>query len=152
MRRLLLAFALLAASCNYDVPISGTPSRHVEPRLIGAWTATGDDGKAEHMTVREWDADHYAVQYDGDVFRAFHTDVAGLPLISVQDLNGSSRKYLYVTWRLSEDGKKLTLRAVTTDVVPESTRDSASVVKLIEKNRDNPRLFNEGAVYTRSTT
>lgn len=148
-RSLLLAIALLAASCIYDVPISPTPSRHIEPRLIGLWTAKGDDGTVEHMTVREWDADHYAVQYDGAVYRAFHTDVAGLPLLSVQDLNTASRKYLYATWSLSSDGQRLKLRAVRTEVVPETMRDSAAIAKLIEKNRDNPELFNEGAVYTR---
>ena len=31
----------------------------------------------------------------------------------------------------------------------ESTPDAATAVKLIEKNRDNPKLFNEGAVFKR---
>ena len=146
-RLLFLAIALLAAACNYDFPLSTKPSRPIESRLLGEWTAMNDDGKPEHMTVRQWDADHYVVEYDSDVYRAFHTDVAGLPILSIQDLKGSERKYLYITWRF--EAGNLRLRAMRTEVVPESTPDAATAVKLIEKNRDNPQLFNEGAVFKR---
>jgi hypothetical protein len=148
-RFLALVIALLPLACNYDAPIAATPSRNIEPRLIGAWTAKGDDDKPEHMTIRQYDVDHYAVLYDGELYRAYHTEVAGLPLISVQNLNDSERKYLFVSWSLSSDGSRLTLHAMSTDVVPESAKDSATIVKLIEKNRDNPKLFGEAAEFTR---
>jgi len=146
MRRriLALAIALLPLACTYDVPISPTPSRAIEPKLLGSWTA-----KADHMTIRQYDADHYIVLYNRELYRAYHTDVAGLPLLSVQNLNDRERKYLFVTWRLTSDGSWLTLRAVSTDVVPDSTKDSAAITQLIEKNRDNPKLFGESADYKR---
>ena len=57
------------------------------------------------MRVRRLDDSTYVVYYDGDLFRAYHSDVAEMPLVSVQDLNSSDRGYAYVVWKLSSDGK-----------------------------------------------
>ncbi len=57
--------------------------------------------------------------------------------------NSSDRKYAYVIWKLSGDGKNLRLRNVNDKVVPKETRDSATVVALLTKNAGNPELFGE---------
>ena len=57
------------------------------------------DGK-ENMRVRRLDDNTYVVYYDGDLFRAYHSDVAETPFASVQDLNSSDRKYAYVICKL----------------------------------------------------
>jgi hypothetical protein len=44
---------------------------------------------------------------------------------------------------LSDDGRNLRLRNVNDKVVPNETRDSASVVALVTKNTSNPELFCE---------
>ena len=101
------------------------------------------DGK-ENMRVRRLDDSTYVVYYDGDLFRAYHSDVAETPFATVQDLNSSDRKYAYVIWKLSDDGKNLRLRSVNDKVVPKETRDSATVVALLTKNASNPELLVEG--------
>ena len=95
------------------------------------------------MKVRRLDDNTYVVYYDGDLFRAYHSDVAETPFATVQDLNSSDRKYAYVIWKLSDDGKSLRLRSVNDKVVPKETNDSASIVALLTKNADNPELFGE---------
>ena len=85
----------------------------------------------------------YVVYYDGDLFRAYHSDVAEMPFASVQDLNSDDRKYAYVVWKLSDDGKCLTLRNVSDNVIPKETRDSATVAALLTKNARNPELLAE---------
>jgi len=100
------------------------------------------DGK-ENMRVRRLEDSTYVVYYDGDLFRAYHSDIAETPFATVQDLNSSDRKYAYVIWKLSDDGKSLRLRSVNDKVVPKETRDSASVVALLTKNARNPELFGE---------
>jgi hypothetical protein len=112
----------------------------VEERLLGGWTSL--DGK-EQMKLRRLDENTYVVYYDGDLFRAYHSDVAGTPFATVQDLNSNERKYAYVVWNVSDDGKNLMLRSVNDKVVPKETRDSASVVALLTKNASNPELFGE---------
>jgi hypothetical protein len=112
----------------------------VQERLLGDWTS--DDGK-EKLKLRSLDDSIYIVYYDGDLFRAYHSDVAETPFATVQDLNSSDRKYAYVVWKLSDDGKNLRLRNVNDKVVSKDTRDSASIVTLLTKNARNPELFGE---------
>ena len=95
------------------------------------------------MKVRALDDSTYVVYYDGDLFRAYHSDVGEIPFATVQDLNSSDRKYAYVIWKLSDDGKNVRLRSVNDNVVPKETKDSADVVALLTKNARNPELFGE---------
>ena len=122
LRGLALAICLCAlafTACQYDVPITSGPTRNVEQRLLGDWISL--DGK-ENMKVRRLDDSVYIVYYDGDLFRAYHSDVAETPFATVQDLNSSDRKYAYVIWKLSDDGKNLRLRSVNDKVVPRKPR------------------------------
>lgn len=144
-RRLALAVGvcldlLLLGACQYEVPITPTPTRNVDQRLLGDWLSA--DGK-ENMKVRRLDDSVYIVYYDGDLFRAYHSDVAKTPFVSVQDINSHDRKYAYVVWKLSDDGRHLRLRNVSDKVIPKETRDSATVVALLTKNARNPELFGE---------
>jgi hypothetical protein len=136
-----IGFGSLAfTSCNYDVPITSGPTRNVEQRLLGDWISL--DGK-ENMKVRPLDDSTYVVYYDGDLFRAYHSDVAETPFATAQDLNSTDRKYAYVIWKLSDDGKNLRVRNINDKVVPKETKDSASVVAFLTENARNPELFGE---------
>jgi hypothetical protein len=131
---------LAFTSCNYDIPITLAPTRNIDQRLLGDWVSL--DSK-ENMKVRRLDDSTYVVYFDGDLFRAHHSDVAETPFATVQDLNSSDRKYAYVICKLSDDGKTLRLRSVNDKVVPKETKDSATVVALLTKNARNPELFGE---------
>jgi len=132
--------SLAFTSCNYEVPVTSAPTRKVQEQLLGDWTS--DDGK-EKLKLRSLDDSVYIVYYDGDLFRAYHSDVAETPFATVQDLNSSDRKYAYVIWKLSDDGKFLTLRSVNDKVVPKETKDSATIAALLTKNASNSDLFGE---------
>lgn len=112
----------------------------MQEQLLGDWTSA--DG-TEKLKLRSLDDSIYIVYYDGDLFRAYHSDAAGTPFATVQDLNSSDRKYAYVVWKLSDDGKNLRLRNVNDKVVPKETKDSAAVVALLTKNAGNAELFGE---------
>jgi hypothetical protein len=118
----------------------------VQERLLGDWTSA--DGK-EKMKVRKLDDSLYIVYYDGDLFRAYHSDVAEMPFASVQDLDSNDRKYAYVVWKLSDDGKRLSLRNVNRKVIPNETRESATVAALLTKNARNPEVFGGAIEFTR---
>jgi len=132
--------SLVFTACQYDVPITSNPTRKVQERLLGDWTSI--DGK-EKLKLRSLDDSVYIVYYDGDLFRAYHSDVAETPFATVQDLNSSDRKYAYVVWKLSDDGKSLRLRNVNDKIVPKESKDSAAVAMLLEKNARNPDLLGE---------
>jgi hypothetical protein len=112
----------------------------VQEQLLGNWISL--DGK-ENMRVRRLDDSTYVAYYDGDLFRAYHSDVAETPFVSVHDLNSNDRKYAYVVWKLSDDGKRLSLRSVSNKVIPKETKDSATVAALLTKNARNPQLCGE---------
>ena len=118
----------------------------MQERLLGDWTS--DDGK-EKLKLRKLDDSVYIVYYDGDLFRAYHSDVAETPFASVQDINSNDRKYAFVVWKLSDDGKRLSLRNVSDKVIPKKTRDSATVVALLETNAHNPDLLGEEIEFRR---
>jgi hypothetical protein len=141
-RRLVLGVVvcLCIGACEYEVPITSSPTRNVQEELLGNWVSM--DGK-ENMRVRRLDDSTYIVYYDGDLFRAYHSDVAETPFASVQDLNSNDGKYPYVVWKLSDDDKHLSLRNVNRKVIPKETRDSATVAALLTKNMRNPELFGE---------
>src|SRR5437762_7916957 len=142
-RGLGVAFCLCTlafSACQYEVPITSGPTQKVQERLLGDWTSA--DGK-EKLKLRKLDDSVYIVYYDGDLFRAYHSDVAEAPFATVQDLNSSDRKYAYVIWKLSDNGKNLRLRSVNDKVVPKETKDSATIVALLTKNARNPELFSE---------
>ena len=128
------------AACQYDIPITSAPTRKVQEQLLGNWRSS--DGK-EELKLRRLDDSVYVVYYDGDLFRACHSDVSYTPFATVQDLNSNDRKYAYMVWKLSDDGKHLGLRAVSDKVIPKETKDSATVAALLTKNLRNPELFGE---------
>ena len=132
--------SLAFTACQYDVPITPAPTQRVQERLLGNWTSA--DGK-EKLKLRSLDDSIYIVYYDGDLFRAYHSDVGETPFVTVQDLNSTDRKYAYVIWKLSDDGKNLTLRSVNDKVVPKEIKDSATAIALLTKNASNPELFGE---------
>jgi hypothetical protein len=131
---------LVLAACQYEAPITSSPTRKVQEQLLGNWIS--NDGK-ENMRVRQLDDSTYVVDYDGDLFRAYHSDLAETPFASVQDLNSNDRKYAYVIWKLSDDGKRLTLGSINNKIIPKETKDSAAVAALLIKNARNPGLFGE---------
>jgi hypothetical protein len=131
---------LAFAACQYDAPITATPTRKVQEQLLGDWKSS--DGK-EDLKLRKLEDNIYIVYYDGDLFRAYHSDVADTPFATVQDLNSSDRKYAYMVWKLSDDGKHLKLRNVSDKVISKETKDSAAVVALLTKNVRNPELLGE---------
>jgi hypothetical protein len=131
---------LAFTGCQYEVPITQSPTHKVEQRLLGDWISL--DGK-ENLEVRRLDDSTYVVYYDGDLFRAYHSDVGDTPFVSVQDLNSNDRKYAYIIWKLSDDGKSLRLRNVNDKVISKETKESAKMVALLTKNAGNPELFGE---------
>jgi hypothetical protein len=136
-----ICFCCLAfAACQYEVPITPAPTRKVQEQLLGNWRSS--DGK-EELKLRKLDDGVYIVYYDGDLFRAYHSDIAETPFATVQDLNSTDRKYAYMVWKLSDDGTHLRLRNVSEKVISKDTKDSATVVALLSKNVRNPELLGE---------
>jgi hypothetical protein len=64
------------------------PTRKVQEQQLGDWTS--DDGK-ERLKLRKLDNSIYIVYYDGDLFRAYHSDVAETSFATVLHLIARSQ-------------------------------------------------------------
>jgi hypothetical protein len=125
--------------CLYDFPITSQATRKVDARLLGSWTSK--DGK-EKMKVVKLDDSNYIILSDGELYRAYHSDLADTPFVSVQKLEADKPQYAYWAWKLSDDGT-LSLRNVNDKLIPDDTKDSATMRKLLKKNLQNPALFGD---------
>ena len=150
-----LICTLLLSACDYDVPITVHPTRAIDERLLGDWWIWTAE-RVEHLKIRRFDSSNYVIShgdqdpYQRDFYRAHHSDIPGLSLVSVQRIEDEGDgKYCYFAWELSDDGKRLTLKRINTDVIPKNTEAAATIVQLIESNRENPQLFSDSAVYSR---
>lgn len=129
---------LTLSGCEYDVPLTAKPTRSIAQQLIGDWRS--QDGK-DLMKVRELDDTSYAVSYNGDLYRAHHSEFAGQPWVSVLHLDPKNRKYSLLTWTLTDDARGLKLRVVSSKVLSTKLADSAALQRELEKNRRHPALF-----------
>jgi hypothetical protein len=146
----LAAGALLLAGCNYDVPLTAQPTRKIDASLLGEWVSFDkSEQKLEYMTVRNLDDSTYIVAMDRDLYRVFHSDFADTAFVSVQDLNSDERKYVYYVWQISADGTQLSVKGVSTQVVPEKTKGQAALQQLIKANLANPKLYGDEIKFTR---
>jgi hypothetical protein len=150
LRYLPLVFALLLASCVYEFPIAVEPTRKIDARLVGTWLGEKPEDTVE---VRQFDDAHYVLLSDGKFYRAYHTDVAGVPFVTIQSidsLEAKERKYWFVSYEVADGGEKLNVRSVNKDTVPDTAKSSKEIEKLITENLKNPKLLNEdGMTYRR---
>lgn len=131
---------------DYAVPITSGPTRKIDQRLLGNWVSK--DG-TDKIKVRRLDDSIYIVSFNGDLYRAFHSDVGKTSFVSVQDIDSAGRKYLYLAYKLSDDGKRLDLRPVNSKIIPKETKNSVKAQKLLRINLQNPELFEDEGQFDR---
>jgi len=137
--------------CEFDVPITVQPTRKVESYLLGEWSSTAwtNADCKDRMRVRKYDDSSYVFSYNDSMYRAWHSDVADTPFMTVQDLDSPERKYLYLAWSLTGDGKSLTLKPVKNDLFPKGMGNPADVVKILRANVGSTDLFEDAAIFIR---
>ena len=144
------AFCLIICGCDFDFPLTTKPTRKIDERLLGDWVGVDKNGaKEDLMHVRQFDDSTYVVSMDDEIYRAFHSDFADTLFLSVQELKPGSGKYLYFRWQLSADGTQLSLKSVSTKVIPGATKNARDVQRLIKENLGNPKLFRDEVKFTR---
>lgn len=148
-----IVIAALAGCDEFGVPITAGPTRDIEAALLGDWMMAeekeGDSRKysRDRLRIRSFDHSSYVVEHNESLYRAWHSDVDGIPLVTLQNIDSDERKYQYWSFHLSDDGSELTLRSVQSDgsmsrgVIPSNSPDSAAAAASIRKNRESSRLF-----------
>lgn len=146
LKPLIALAALLVAGCEFEAPITDKPTRPTIDKLVGTWKAVGD---TDVMQVRQLDTATYVVSYNGDLYSAHHSDLGGVPYVSVLHLDPKNRKYSFLTWQLSDADDRLTLRVVSSEVIPKETRGSAALRAELARHAKNPKLLGKELHYAR---
>jgi hypothetical protein len=152
LRRSVLALlaALLLAGCDFRVPLTSAPTRPVQARLLGDWVEITAEKDRDRLGIRRLDDATYIVVLNGDVYRAFHSDLGDEAFVSVRNLNDDERKYCWYRWSLSADGSQLTLEGVSENAVPDDTADPAAARRLLEAKRGQPGWLEEPVRFVRA--
>ncbi len=139
---IVIACSLVLTSCEgtWDVPITEKPTQKIEAKLLGDWKEKGGN---DVMKVRKYDEETYIISFDGDLYRAFHSQTDDLALITVQDIDSASRKYVYFVYRLSSDGSALALRPINEKVVLKTAKTPADIRTLLRQHAKDADLFEE---------
>ena len=137
-------FVLLG--CIYEVPITSKPTGEMDSRLLGNWVSP--DEKIKLKVVKLNDENYIVVNTDGKLYQAWRSDVAGVALFTVLHLETEMPKYSYWNWKLSDEGS-LVLRLINHKIVPDDTKDSTGVRKLLIDNLQNPELFGDAIPMTK---
>lgn len=138
---------VLLAGCDFEVPLTKTATRKINPQLLGNWREQTEN--SDLLTIRRLDDETYIATIDGDVYRVYHSDVAARAFVTVQNLNDDERKYCYYAWELSPGGAELQLRRVNTKVIPEAVASSEAAQRLVTENIGHPKLLLEQAIFVR---
>ncbi len=141
---LLSLLCLLLAACDYQVPLSLRPDRAIDERFVGDWISP--DG---WMKVRRFDAENYVIYHNGAVYRAWHSTVAGLPLITLQSIETKETRFAYLTGTLSSGDDRLDLRLIRDEVVSKKINDIAAMRLAIEQHAKDPGLFTSAVPFSR---
>lgn len=143
---LILLAAILSACGDYQTPITDEATRKIDPALIGDWVSSN---KRVRIKVRGLNETAYVVTYNEILFKAFHSDFAGVSFVSVQELETPERSFTFLAYRMSDDGTKLYLRLVNKEVIPENARTLQTVQSLLKANLQEPELFLREEVFTK---
>ncbi|MDD3276544.1 MAG: hypothetical protein PHP93_05785 [Kiritimatiellales bacterium] len=154
MKNLILPVILLfLAGCDYEIPLSRTPSAPANPALTGSWTGHSSDGKPVSMEVKTSGTD-YSVTYtegsDTISFKGFEISAAGLNLIQLELQNVEKQKYLFVKYELTPDS--LMIYRLNPDVVSAKCQSAKEMLNDIDVHRQNPFLFKKPLKFTKSAS
>lgn len=146
LRCVVLSASLLLAGCDFTVPLSTKPDRAIDDRLLGDWISPG-----AWMKIRAYDGENYIVYHNGTAFRAWHSSVAGLPLITVKEIESkpAEGKFAYLVYEVADDGRRLNLRVVSDEVVSKKINDTAAMRQAIERHAKHPELLSEVFPFSR---
>ncbi len=105
----ILSLALLLLSgCKFETPLTETPTRDVDPALLGSWFSLSD-GKP--FDVYKLSAQEYLAIDDGEPFVCTHSDVAGISFVSCRQIKNNAEyygKYAYLAYSLKNGELVLT--------------------------------------------
>ncbi|NOU36419.1 MAG: hypothetical protein HOO88_06580 [Kiritimatiellaceae bacterium] len=152
MKKLILpAILLFLAGCDYDIPLSQTPSAPANPALAGKWSGQPANEKPVRIEIKTSGTDYSVIYTEGGdelTFKGFEIKAAGLNLIQLELKDAEKQKYLFAKYELTPDG--LSVYRLNPEVVSAKCQTAEELLNDLAVHRNNPFLFSEPLKFTRS--
>jgi len=157
MKKFILPVILaFLAGCEYEVPLSQTPSAPANPALAGTWITTGTAGKNSIVMTVKTSATDYGVTYiqnnQTNCFSGFEVRVDDLNLLQLKLLTIDEKQpqKLYVFAKYERTADSLAVYLINPDVVSSKCQTTEELRKDFALHRNNPFLFNEPLKFSKS--
>ena len=160
---------LLAAGCEYEVPLSKDHNIAIDSTLIGLWGPKPEetDSKAEspnkddQMMILKYSDTEYLIHYptgdDGIYYRGYPISIGGISCVQLRAIGtedgppDSAEKDLYhvAAYRLTND--ELEIKVLNTDLVDNALKTTDELVHAFLKQKDNEELFSHPELFRKIT-
>lgn len=160
MKKLILSvILLLLVGCDYEIPLSQTPSAPANPALAGIWIEASTNSKPVSMEIKTAGMDYSITYTENDteasrsyIFKGFEIHAAGLNLIQLEwqqaDAAESKEKYIFAKLDLTPEG--LSVYRLNDNVVSAACQTAEEMLNDIAVHRQNPFLFTKPMKFTKS--
>lgn len=139
----LLLLLVLATGCEFEAPLSPRPKAPVDERLLGRWVAPEGWTK-----VTRYDAENYILVYNGTVFRAWHSRVAGQDFLTLRNLEGAAPRHHFLHCRRVSD-RRIDVSFVREELVSRHERDPEALRRAVAAGWGQPDLLGQAIPFTR---
>lgn len=160
MQKVLLPVLLmLLAGCDYEVPLSQTPSAPANPALAGIWIKASTNSNPDSMEIKTAGVDYWITYTEPDTeasmsytFKGFEIHAAGMNLIQLewQQTYAAESKKTYIFAKLDLTPEGLSVYRLNDNVVSAACQTAEEMLNDIAVHRNNPFLFSEPMKFTKS--
>lgn len=146
---------MLLAGCDYEIPLSLTPSAPANPALAGKWNEQSTGGNPASIEIKI-SAKSYDVVYTNEgkalTFKGLAIKAAGLNMVQLEwqepDAAESKNKYLFAKYELTTNS--LFIYCLNPNVVSAKCQTTEEMLSDLSTHRNNPFLFKEPMIFIRS--
>ena len=155
---IVLLMCLMAAGCDYSVPLATTPELDADAQLVGVWAQTNEQKNVQQLLVLPLDKRELMIAFPAGsadsmyarvVFlRRADMNLAQLEWIGSGKGRADTRQvFQFAACEVKADA--LTVRLLNPDVVSNTVTSARQLVRLIKANRSNPALFRDAMNFHR---
>ncbi len=158
---LLIGLTMLFYACPYEseFPLKEASEAVMDPDLEGNWKVDGQEDTAiimhvcgqEYLILGCQIESNAKVMLDTSIFRAFVTELdCGnfLNLQSIDILTGEKSSFIFAEYYFKKDS--LIIKVIDDAIIESPVLSQKELISLIEKNRNNSKLYMEEMILTKS--
>jgi hypothetical protein len=143
---------MLLSACIYDAALDPKPLLPIEPQFIGDWR---EAESGDRLLIRAFNETEYllvtANENSIDCYRAFASEVDGVPLANVQYLEpGKEATGKYAFFKYRRETGNLVIQMLNEEILSSELKTTAQLRAAIRENRQNPALFAKETVYVKA--